>query len=63
MDEEDIGLCVDWMRAFWEVLQEEFPEQRRSRSLPPGPNKGSVLNDEHNLLTHSITLEMLVSLK
>ncbi|XP_075215035.1 cyclin E isoform X2 [Lycorma delicatula] len=61
LEEEDVELCVDWMRAFWEVLQEEFPEQRKSKSLPPGPNKGNVLNDEHNLLTHSVTLEMLVS--
>lgn len=54
--------CVDWMQVFWDVLQEEFPDQRRTRDLPPGPSQRNVLSDEHNLLTHSITLNMLVSI-
>lgn len=50
------------MLPFWEVLQEQFPEQRRCNYLPPGRKAGGVLNDEHNLLTHSVTLDMLVSI-
>lgn len=59
LEEKEVRACVNWMQAFWEVLQEEFSDQRRSNYLPPGANIGNVLSDEHNLLTHSITLDML----